>query len=148
MENPNPSPPRLVPWLAGLVVLQIGMAGLLFALSTVLNRASTGGGITALGHFLGAQTLGSFLEMKHPGMARSIRQMLSLCSMTVQVALGLIYYLVLGVPDLGVSVDPKKMAMLAVIVIPVTSLISYGFSWLGLSSGIRLMEKQRARAKK
>ncbi len=148
MENQPPTSPRLAPWLAGLVTVQMAMAGLLYGLSSLLNRGTTSGGITAVGHFLGAQTLGSLLETKHPGKARPLRHLLSLCAMTFQVALGLVYYLAFGLPDLGPSVDPKKMGMLAFIVIPVTSGLSYGFTWLGLTSGIRVMEKQRARMKK
>jgi hypothetical protein len=68
--------------------------------------------------------------------------------MTVQLALALGYFALVGLPTRPVAMDPKKVGLLALIVIPVSSGISYGLCWLGLTSGIRIMEKQRERAKK
>ncbi len=143
MTSP-PSPlPRLTPWLAGLVALQIATTTLLFTFAGLLGSASRGGGFAVVGQFLGAQALGAILDSRHPGQSRALRHLLSLAAMTAQVALGLVYYLVFEVPQSAVIPDPKKLATLALFVVLVSSAMSYGLSWLGLTSGIRLMEKQR-----
>lgn len=147
MTTSGGASPRLPTWLAALAVSQLGLALLLYWLTTFFNgRAS--GGIVSVGHLVGAQALGSVLEMKFPGQGRPLRKWLSLWNTVLQVALGLVYFLVFGLPESPMTPDPQKTALVLSFALPIASILSFGITWSGLTLGIRAMEKQREKLKK
>ncbi len=147
MTNPSSGTPKLGNWLAALVGCQIGFALLLYFLSTLMNGKASGG-LVSLGHLVGAQTIGSWLEMKYPGQGKGLRKWLALWDMVIQLALGLAYFLAFGLPESPVTPDPKKTGLVLIFVLPIASILSFGITWGGMTFGIRMMEKQREKMKK
>jgi len=147
MTGDPTSSPRLSTWLGALLGFQTGLALLLYFLSSLLNNRASGGN-ACLGHLVGAQTVGSLLEMKYPGQGRGLRRWLASWNLVIQLALGLLYFLIFGLPESAVTPDPKKTALVLVFVLPIASVLSFGITWGGMSLGIRMMEKHRDRSKK
>jgi hypothetical protein len=134
--------PFVLPLLV-LVAAQLASSGLLVVLSSWLASVPTGG-LAVVGHLAGAQGFASFLEWKRPGSVAGRKAPFALAATAVHVFLGILYFLLVptGLEGMVVS-DPKKRLLLAILVVTVSALLSFGATWLGLRQGAKLAEKAR-----